>query len=120
MSTTRMSIGALLGTVQSAATTVTSTLDAATGAVGMLNAYVTKAADEQRIRHIIDKEDFIENLIIERTEMAATAALKLEKFISKSPDHAKHAKSAYEKYSKLVRSPEELAELNIASSSTQP
>lgn len=120
MSTTRMSFGAVLGSVQSAATTITTTLDAATGAVGMLSAFVTKAADEQRIRHTIDKEDFIENLIIERTEMCATQALKLEKFISKSPEHAKHAKSAYDKYTRLLRSPEELESLNPTSSATQP
>lgn len=118
MSTTRMSFGAVLGSIQSAATTVTTTLDAATGGVGMLSAFVTKAADEQRIRHTIDKEDFIENLIIERTEMNAVAKLKLEKFIAKSPEHAKHAKAAYEKYSKLLRSPEELEALNP--SSNQP
>lgn len=114
MSTTRMSFGAVLGSIQSAATTVTTTLDATTGAVGMLSAFVTKAADEQRIRHTIDKEDFIENLIIERTEMNAVAKLKLEKFISKSPEHAKHAKAAYEKYSKLLRTSEELEALNTA------
>lgn len=119
MSTTRMSFGAVLGSIQSAATTVTSTLDAATGAVGMLTAFVSKASDEQRIRHVIDKEDFIENLIIERTEMNAIAALKLEKFISKSPDHAKHAQRAYEKYSKLLRTPEELESLNAAATATQ-
>lgn len=114
MSTTRMSFGAVLGSVQSAATTITSTLDAATGAVGMLTAFVAKASDEQRIRHLIDKEDFIENLIIERTEMNALAALKLEKFVAKSPAHAKHAEKAYAKYSALLRSPEEIEALNTA------
>lgn len=119
MSTTRMSFGAVLGSIQSAATTVTSTLDAATGAVGMLTAFVSKASDEQRIRHVIDKEDFIENLIIERTEMNALAVIKLNKFISKSPEHASAAKSAYEKYSKLLRTPEELESLNTAATATQ-
>lgn len=115
MSTTRMSFGAVLGSIQSAATTVTSTLDAATGAVGMLTAFVGKAADEQRIRHVVDKEDFIENLIHERTEINAVAALKLEKFISKSPDHAKHAKRAYDKYTALLRTPEEIEAMAAAS-----
>lgn len=119
MSTARMSFGAVLGSIQSAATTVTSTLDAATGAVGMLTAFVSKASDEQRIRHIIDKEDFIENLIIERTEMNAVAALKLEKFIAKSPAHAQHAKAAYDKYTALLRTPEELEKLNASSATTQ-
>jgi hypothetical protein len=108
MSTTRLSFGAVLGTVQAAATAVTSTLDAVTGGVGMLNSFVVKAADEQRIRHIADKEDFIENLVLERTEQRATSAIKMEKFAAKSPDHAKHAKAAYEIYTNLLRSPEEL------------
>ena len=108
MSTTRMSFGAVLGSVQSAATTITSTLDAATGAVGMLTAFVSKASDEQRIRHVADKEDFIENLIMERAEMRSVANLKAEKFLSKSADHAKHYTAAYRSFESLLRTPEEL------------
>ena len=114
MSTTRMSFGAVLGSVQSAATTITSTLDAATGAVGMLTAFVGKASDEQRIRHIADKEDFIENLIMERAEMRSVANLKAEKFVSKSADHAKHFKAAYDRFESLLRTPEELEKMQSA------
>ena len=108
MSTTRMSFGAVLGSVQSAATTITSTLDAATGAVGMLTAFVSKASDEQRVRHVADKEDFVENLIMERAEMRSIACLKAEKFITKSADHAKHYGAAYAAFEQLLRTPEEL------------
>lgn len=108
---TRLTFGAVLGSVQSAATTVTTTLDAATGAVGMLNAFVVKAADEQRIRHVADKEDFIENLIMERSEQRATAYLKAEKFIDKSAAHAKHYESAYKAFESLLRTPEELEKM---------
>lgn len=119
MSTTRMSVSAVLGSIQSAATTVTTTLDAATGAVGMLNAFVVKAADEQRVRHIADKEDFIENLVMERAEQRATAYLKAEKFVSKSAAHAKHYKSAYETFSKLLRTPEELEAMQLGESTAE-
>ena len=120
MSTTRMSFGAVLGSVQSAATTITSTLDAATGAVGMLTAFVSKASDEQRKRHIIDAEDFVESLVLERAEMRTAANIKAEKFMAKSADHAKHFKTAYDRYSSLLRTPEELEKLNAAAASTQP
>ena len=120
MSTTRLSFGAVLGTVQSAATTVTTTLDAVTGAVGMANAFVIKAADEQRIRHIADKEDFIENLIMERAEARSTACLKAEKFIGKSADHARHYQSAYSAFEQLLRTPEELEKLNATRTPAQP
>ena len=114
MSTTRMSFGAVLGSVQSAATTITSTLDAATGAVGMLTAFVSKASDEQRIRHVADKEDFIENLVLERAEMRSIANIKAEKFMAKSGDHTKHFKSAYDRFSELLRTPEELERMRAA------
>jgi hypothetical protein len=120
MSTTRMSFGAVLGSVQSAATTITSTLDAATGAVGMLTAFVSKASDEQRVRHIADKEDFVENLIIERAEMRSVAALKAEKFMGKSPEHQRHFKAAYESFEALLRTPEELEAKRAAVSPSNP
>lgn len=117
---TRLTFGAVLGSVQSAATTVTTTLDAATGAVGMLSAFVTKAADEQRIRHIADKEDFIENLILERAEHRAVAMIKANKFASKSAEHKQHFNDAYAQFEQLLRTPEELEKRNPTSSTTQP
>lgn len=120
MSTTRLSFGAVLGSVQAAATTVTTTLDAATGAVGMLSAFVVKASDEQRIRHIADKEDFIENLIMERAEQRATSVMKAEKFMSKSAAHAQHYEAAYKSFESLLRTPEELEKLNAARTPAKP
>lgn len=103
MSTTRLSFGAVLGTVQSAATTITATLDTVSTAVGMATSFVTQAADNQRLRQIADKEDFIENLIMEKAEQRATAHLKAEKFISKSAQHAEHYKASYETFTALLR-----------------
>lgn len=103
MSTTRLSFGAVLGTVQSAATTLTTTLDTVSVAVGMATSFVSQAADNQRLRQIADKEDFVENLIMEKSEQRATAHLKAEKFISKSADHAKHYGEAYKTFTGLLR-----------------
>lgn len=108
MSTTRLSFGAVLGTVQSAATTVTTTLDTVAVAVGMATTFVTQAADNQRLRQIADREDFVENLIMEKSEQRTLSNLKVEKLISKSPDHAKHYSAAYAKFTKLLRDPKEL------------
>lgn len=118
MSTTRLSFGAVLGTVQSTANAVTGALDAASAGIGMLNSFVTQAADNQRIRQVADKEDFVEALIMEKAEQRATAYLKVEKFVSKSPDHAKHYQGAYERFTQLLRSPEDLEQLKSASSAS--
>lgn len=106
---TRLTFGAVLGSVQSAANTVTGALDAASAGIGMLNSFVTQAADNQKIRQIADKEDFIETLIMEKAEQRATAHLKADKFCSKSADHSKHYNSAYSAYEKLLRGTEESA-----------
>ncbi len=111
MSTTRLSFGAVLGTVQSAATTVTATLDTVSTAVGMATSFVSQAADNQRLRQIADKEDFIEALIMEKAEQRATAHLKAEKFCGKSTEHAKHYGEAYKRYESLLRTPEDLEKM---------
>ena len=108
MSTTRLSFGAVLGTVQSAATTVTTTLDTVAVAVGMATTFVTQAADNQRLRQIADKEDFVENLIMEKAEQRAISHLKAEKFVAKSSDHNRLYSAAYTKFTKLLRDPKEL------------
>lgn len=103
MASSRLTFGALLDTVQTTANTVTNTLSAANKGVGILTAFVDKASTEQRIRHVADKEVFIENLIQEKAEERAMANLKVEKFIAQSADHRKHYQSAYEKFTSLLR-----------------
>lgn len=107
MSTTRLSFGAVLGTIQATANTVTGALDAASAGVGMLNSFVTQAADNQRIRQVADKEDFIENLIMEKAQQRSESYLKVEKFCSKSESHAKHYASAYKSFTTLIRGDKE-------------
>lgn len=103
MTTSRLAFGSILGTVQSAATTVTTSLDTVSTAVGMATAFVNQAADNQRIRQIADKEDFLESLIMEKAEQRATAHLKAQSFMAKSEQHRETYKSAYETYTKLLR-----------------
>ena len=103
MSTARLTLGSILSTVNTTATTVTSTLDAAGKAVGMLNAYVDNAASHQKARIAVDNEDFIESLVREKAQERTESTLRVQKYINQSPEHAKAYQEAYETYSKLLR-----------------
>lgn len=107
MANTRSTFGSLLGTVEKTATTVINVLDAANGGVSMLNAYVSKAANEQRMRHIADAEVFKENLIREVTQEEANSTLKVIKFCAQSPEHKQAYETSYEKFSNLFKTQEQ-------------
>lgn len=111
MSTTRLSFGAVLGSVQSAANTMTGALEAASAGIGMLNSFVTQAADNQRIRQVADKEDFVEDLIREKGQQRTESDVKVAKFTSKSEGHLKAYNSHYARFESLLRTPEELEQL---------
>lgn len=103
MSTSRLTFGAVLGTVQTTANTITSSLDVINSGVSMLTTYVSGAAENQRIRAIADKESFLENLTREKAYEEAASTLKVAKFCQQSADHLKFYTEAYETYSKLLR-----------------
>ena len=103
MSTARLTLGSVLSTVNTTATTVTSTLDAAGKAVGMVNAYIDNAASHQKARIAVDNEDFIESLIREKSQERTESTLRVQKYINQSQEHAKAYQEAYETYSKLLR-----------------
>ena len=103
MATARLTLGSVLSTVNTTATTVTSTLDAASKAVGMLNNYVDNAAQHQKARIAVDNEDFIESLIREKSQERTESTLRVQKYIGQSQEHAKAYQEAYETYSKLLR-----------------
>ena len=85
------------------ANTVTSTLDAVSSGIGMLNAYIDNAASHQKARIAIDNEDFIESLIREKAQERTESTLRVQKYINQSQEHAKAYQEAYETYSKLLR-----------------
>ena len=103
MATARLTLGSILSTVNTTAATVTSTLDAAGKAIGMLNNYVDNAAQHQKARIAVDNEDFIESLIREKSQERTESTLRVQKYINQSPEHAKAYQEAYETYSKLLR-----------------
>ena len=103
MATARLTLGSILNTVNTAANTVTSTLDAASTGIGMLNNYVNNAAAHQKARIAIDNEDFIESLVREKARERAESTLGVQKYIGQSTEHAKAYQEAYETYSKILR-----------------
>lgn len=105
---TRLTFGAMLNTVQSAATTITSTLDATARGVGMLTSYVEHAADQQKLRHIVDKESFVEELIRNKAYEDSQSAMRASKYCGQSAEHKATFEKAYSRYSTLLR-PEDQA-----------
>lgn len=103
MSTSRLTFGAVLSTVQTTANTLTNVLDAANASIGMVNTFVTSAAENQQIRAIADKETFIEDLIREKSFEQANSSLRVSKFTQQSNQHKEYFETAYDKYSTLLR-----------------
>ena len=57
MATTRFTLGAVLNTVSESAAMLTNTVVTANTAVGMANAFVTKAAKNQQTRYIMEEHN---------------------------------------------------------------
>lgn len=103
MSTSRITFGAVLSTIQSTANAATSLVDTANAGIGMLSSFVAEAADNQRVRQIADREDFLESLIREKSMERSASTLKIAKFMAQSEEHAEAYTAAYNRYSELLR-----------------
>lgn len=103
MSTSRITFGAVLNTIQATANTATSLVDTANASIGMLSSFVALHADHQRVRHIADREDFRETLVREKAMERATSSMKIAKFMDQSPEHKEAYTAAYNRYSELLR-----------------
>lgn len=102
MATARLTVGVVLDTVAKAAATLTSTLDTMTDAVGMVNAFVNKAAEEQSIRYKGERGVFVAHLIDEMAQEETMLMIRTESFIATSANHAKHYETAFNKYTTLL------------------
>lgn len=67
----RLAFGNIMGTVVDAANTVSTTLNVVTKSVGMVDAFVSNAAETQRIRMKLEQSSRTEQLI-EETALADT------------------------------------------------
>lgn len=102
IATTRMTVGSLLGAVNEAATAVSSTFTAATRGIGMLNTYVTEAAENQRERTIVNRDQFRHRLIEEASMQEAQRRVAVLDFINTSDVNKELYSSAYSRLSKLL------------------
>lgn len=78
MTTSRVTLGAVLGTVAAAASTVSSVFETADKAVGMANTYVSDAATKQQIRSKLGMSGFAEQTM---EDMALEEASRKRKII---------------------------------------
>jgi len=98
MATTRATFGSILSTVTTTATTINNVLDTANQAVSMATAYVTKAAEEQRLRHIEEKDKYLHELLQQSAIERAENEKKVETYRNQSDFH----KEAYDRqYARL-------------------
>ncbi|QEG09224.1 hypothetical protein HYP93_gp01 [Stenotrophomonas phage Pokken] len=98
----RLTASALLGTVTTAAATVTSTLDAAQKGIGMLNTAINDAAYRQEKRSKVDRKNYVKNLIRETSEQEAMANVRVEEFLKNNPAAASHYKASYDELTELL------------------
>lgn len=102
MATSRITFGAVLGTIGDAAGTVSTVLNTATASVGMLAKFVDDAAEQQRIRSVVDMDSFGE-LVKEEAAMAEAARkTDIIAFCKKSPDHQALFTTAYDRITALL------------------
>lgn len=92
----RMTFGAVLATVQTTANTLTNTVSAVNSAVGMVNKFVTDAADRQAVRSKLDTAIFEKTLHQEKAQELAISRLTQKEFMKQSADHAEMYQAAYE------------------------
>ena len=95
MATSRIALGSVLDTVSSAAGAITSIFNTTGKSIGMLDAFVTKASEEQQLRHRADKDQFIFRLINEAASEKATEDMKIVDFCNKSDTHKATFEKAY-------------------------
>lgn len=93
---TRMTLGAVLGTIATTANTVTSTFDAVNKAIGMGNTAVSAAASRQKLRVSVDEHTYKTTLIREKAQEETEAKLKVLEFCAQSSDHADLYQSSFD------------------------
>lgn len=101
-STTRLTFGAILGTVNTTATTISASIGTVGDAVGMLNSYVEKAAREQKIRHKADTNEFKNRLINELSMQRAVQERQVIEFCNDKQNEALF-KKAHDELQELLK-----------------
>ena len=101
MANSRVTIGAVLGAVETTATTLTNTLNALNMGVNMINATVKEASQNQQDQQKIDRKTFRLNLLRESAQSEVEANLKVIDFCNTSPKHQELYESSYNEFAEL-------------------
>lgn len=103
MSTTRLTFGAALSTVTDTLNVVSTVANVATKSVGMLDAFVSNAAENQQLRMKLESASKIETLI-EETALADTERqIKIESYLeSNGKEAANKFKANQERLRKVL------------------
>lgn len=102
-SSTRLTLGSILGTVNTTANVITSAVDVLGAGISMVTRYANDAATEQEKRSIINMGKLDEHLIREAAQSESLADLDIANFRAKSQKHDELYISNYEKFSNLLR-----------------
>ena len=97
----RMTAGTLLGTVNEAATTVADTFGTVTKAVGMANRYVSDMSEKQRIRSLLEMEEFTNRLIEEKAMEEAIRMKSVQEFC-KNEDNKDNYQLAFNRFTEIL------------------
>lgn len=105
MSTTRLTFGAALSTVTDTLNVVSTVANVATKSVGMLDAFVTNAAENQSLRMKLESASKIETLI-EETALADTERqMKIKSYLeSNGKESSEMFKTNQERLRKVLES----------------
>ena len=96
--TNASAIGSTLNAIATAANAVSSTFSVATKSIGMLDAVVTKAADQQQARILADAETFDQRLAHEVAFDISNMELAASQFLAKNPQLASTYTTHYESF----------------------
>lgn len=99
---TRITFGAILGAVQTTASTFTNTLQAANAGVGMLNKFVADAAEKQAVRSVLDNAIFSKTLHQEKAKELTESRLEVISYCKQSSDHKTQYESAFNELADLL------------------
>lgn len=103
MASMKLAFASVLDTVSRSAIAVTKTVDTVTNAVGMADAFVTKAAQHQDMQYRVDKQDFIEDLIADSAKARAEKEITINDFRRTSEEHDELYVKAYGRYAGLFQ-----------------
>jgi hypothetical protein len=101
MGTSRIALGAVFGTINEAATSVSSLFGTATKSINMLNKYVSDVSERQALRSIVDTHSYKKSLIEEKTMETTMRKLEVKSFCAQSPHHAELYQATYDEFAAL-------------------